>query len=524
MKFYPADARCTRHALIFELPWPAHRSQDVLPYPPPHLIPNGYIPPRVTSVPLPTLDKIVKKKIVDELSLPADTRDQKRARQMRARFELENFIIDQLREQAWALQVEKEESALAKQTARVEALRKRLDGKRKRDENRIKGSGVWSRYEYLSDTEVAQREAEKHAVLTGTRRGGRFRAVEDEEEMLELAKQKARRRKTSADEREEDGDDADAIAEAGNAEQGREEEYGFAASERRPYPAQENANGEWSGRIACLEKAERQRKCDAALSPAHTTAHLMLPRQSEFRKLPFATDHPPSCAPARIQSPIQAEQAHASDTQPSPLTSVTSTNDDQPKRRGRPPGTGKHQRTAAARSTTDSLYTHSNLKGKGKALPLHVITSGIEIPDEIGSPFSSDSPIYLGETASAIASELQPSSTKKRTSVFPVLGGILLPPPHRPGQPSVDSTSRAASGADESPKSTSEGGGVECVLLVSGEDGNPIVFDDDESDRGGIGMREEIDHESSIIQPMTPNTDGHDGSVSLHSAVVPVNA
>ncbi|WWC86217.1 uncharacterized protein L201_001090 [Kwoniella dendrophila CBS 6074] len=201
-RYFEHCARCVRHAFIFELPWPAHKAQDVREYPPSHMIPPGYIPRKISTIALPTLSK--QPKFVKPIeSLPVspgndferiETKAMKRARRLRDQIAAEEFFIESLREAAWSAQEAKEAAIEAKELAhkllletRAKAKLQRAEEKRKRDAKNIKGSGVWSRYAYISEDEILKKEAEKNQVLSGTRRGGRFRAKEDEEEMKKLA-------------------------------------------------------------------------------------------------------------------------------------------------------------------------------------------------------------------------------------------------------------------------------------------------------------------------------------------------
>ncbi|OCF39510.1 hypothetical protein I317_06669 [Kwoniella heveanensis CBS 569] len=196
-RYFDHCARCVRHALIFELPWPAHDNKDVREYPPSHMVPSGYIPRRISTVPLPTLNKAVKqiKPIILPVSPGAETRDMKRARKLREQIQAEEFYIESLREAAWSAQETKEAAIKAQLEAKEEAKRKRIEEKKARDQGKIKGSGVWQRYSYLTDEELKRREEEKHKVLSGTRRGGSFRAAKEEEEMKRLAEERAKKQR-----------------------------------------------------------------------------------------------------------------------------------------------------------------------------------------------------------------------------------------------------------------------------------------------------------------------------------------
>jgi len=177
--------------LIFDLPWPAHRAIDVMDYPPPHLLPPNYLPPRITSVPLPSLSKVPKRPpVLAPQSPPRETREFRRARLFRNLLALEEFTVDQLRLNAWNDQLAKEAIELAKEEAKAKIKREKeeaKEAKKRLDAKTVKGSGVWSRYEYLSVDELKKRTEEKWAVTSGTRRGGTFRDKKDEEEMKKLA-------------------------------------------------------------------------------------------------------------------------------------------------------------------------------------------------------------------------------------------------------------------------------------------------------------------------------------------------
>ncbi|WVQ97338.1 hypothetical protein IAU59_004449 [Kwoniella sp. CBS 9459] len=200
-RYFDHCARCVRHALIFELPWPAHDNKDVREYPPSHMVPSGYIPRRISTVPLPTLNKAPKqiKPVVLPLSPGAETRDMKRARKLREQIQAEEFYVESLREAAWSAQETKEAAIKAQQEAREEAKRKRIEEKKARDQGKIKGSGVWQRYSYLTDEELKKREEEKNKVLSGTRRGGSFRAAKEEAEMKRLAEERAKKQREEED-------------------------------------------------------------------------------------------------------------------------------------------------------------------------------------------------------------------------------------------------------------------------------------------------------------------------------------
>ncbi|WWC58602.1 uncharacterized protein I303_101145 [Kwoniella dejecticola CBS 10117] len=198
-RYFEHCARCIRHAFIFELPWPAHNPKDVREYPPSHLVPPGYIPRKISTIPLPTLSK--QPKYVKPVEVPVspanETKSMRRARMLRNQIAAEEFYIESLRETAWSAQeaheaaIEAKEAAIkAAKEAKEEKRLARIEEKRKRDALNIKGTGVWSRYAYVTEEELKRKEAERNQVLSGTRRGGSFRARKEEEEMKKLAEER----------------------------------------------------------------------------------------------------------------------------------------------------------------------------------------------------------------------------------------------------------------------------------------------------------------------------------------------
>lgn len=160
----------------------------MLDYPPSHLIPAGYIPPRVSSIALPSLDKHRKKHVEPApVSPQGETHAERRARKFRQECAMEDLRIEQLREAAWTAQDTAETQAKAAAQAKVDAKAKKVEEKRLKDQNKIKGSGVWSRYEYIDEAELERRRLARMAVTTGTRRGGRFKppSSDGEEEVEE---------------------------------------------------------------------------------------------------------------------------------------------------------------------------------------------------------------------------------------------------------------------------------------------------------------------------------------------------
>lgn len=217
--------RCVRHSLIFELPWPAHKAQDVLEFPPSHLIPPRWKPFKISSIPLPSLSKkkpsepivpMLKHDYTAADLLPLNKPDRSALR-LRAMIEMQEFMIEQLREEAWAKQLMEEEMAQqladekndaerrrAADRAKREAERiRKLEEKRIQDAGKIKGSGVWSKYEMVSAEEWQRRMDEKNKVTSGTRRGGRFRTADDDAEMRQLAEAQIKRAREKAEREEE---------------------------------------------------------------------------------------------------------------------------------------------------------------------------------------------------------------------------------------------------------------------------------------------------------------------------------
>jgi len=219
--------RCIRHALIFDLPWPAHHSSQVLDYPPSHLIPRGYIPPRVSTIPLPSLEKNRKKHAEPAPVAPqAVSAAEKAAMKFRRYLAFKDLQDGQLHEEAWTTQETIQNQLQAAEQAKIEAREKRLEAKRLLEENKFKGSGIWNRWQYIDDAEHERREAAKHAITTGTRRGRRFKANEDEEEEKRLAEKIAAERRAEARAVETDSDADDEADEDEEAEEEDEEEEG----------------------------------------------------------------------------------------------------------------------------------------------------------------------------------------------------------------------------------------------------------------------------------------------------------
>ena len=382
------------------------------------MIPNGYIPRKISSFPLPSLVKISKKKLnePEPLSPEPDTRDQKFARKLRAEIEKGEFIVEQLREAAWAHQEAKEAAATVAIEAKAEAKRLREEHRRKQNENKIRGSGVWSRYEYLSLEQLKRREEERTKVTSGTRRGGRFRNEDEDGEMRRLAEDRRRMLEGKKIERSS----------------GKEETEGVEEEEKRGEEAQKH-------------EGKAQQDEEKPKTPPRPAAR---PRRSGSGFGPFYVE--PKLADLDIEADATASLIRLLSRSAS--TKMAARRSYQPvestsKRRGRPPGSGHLQRAAAAaaavqaedkarverlnargagyrRRVRPSEPSESTTKGDGEFLaPSNVMTSGIELPelpisaDEGGSPYA-----------------------------YPVVDGILLPPsqPANPPDsefPSVDAAS-----------------------------------------------------------------------------------
>ncbi len=420
--------------MIFDLPWPAHRASDLQVYPPAHLIPNGYIPRKVSSFLLPSLVKISKKKLnePEPISPQADTREQKLARRVRAEIEKEEYIIEQLRQSAFAAQEAREAAAFALVEAREEAKRKREEEKKRRNENKIRGSGVWSRYEYISPEEVRRREEEKYKVTSGTRRGGRFR---DEDGTHEEMRRSAEERRREEEEREKAEKNENETDEDDEAEDGEEEE-----AEGMEDPDERDRGSEEVGEDNPPRAHARPHR-----SGTGTGASYVEPPTDESDPEEEPEHH--STWPRPIFRLLNGRMVISKNAiQWTPMQVVDEVT---PKRRGRPPGSGKLQRAAAAalakaeeeariqrlRSVSNdhdrTPRSHhrtsklSNSKGKTK-IPAHVKTSGIEVSDDL---------------------EFRPKMSAEAS--FPVINEVLLLPskPANPSDsefPSVDAASPEA--------------------------------------------------------------------------------
>jgi hypothetical protein len=183
-RYFDHCPRCTRHAFIFSLPWPAHKSNEVQEYPPSHLIPPNYVPVRISTVPLPSLTKkrimpvaTADPSLAEDGMLPV-TREYRAQLRLRKEIALEEFQVEALREAAWASDMAYQEGldmARMQQEARLEEKRLAREAKKARDAEKVKGSGLWSRYVYITEEEVQRREQERNALTLGTRRGGRYK-------------------------------------------------------------------------------------------------------------------------------------------------------------------------------------------------------------------------------------------------------------------------------------------------------------------------------------------------------------
>lgn len=96
-----------------------------------------------------------------------------RAHRLRKQIEIEEFIVNSLREAAWSVQEAKE---LA-QEAKEEAKRKKKEEKMRLDALRIKGNGIWQRYEYVDEEELKRKQEAMWRVEPGTTRRGTVRKI-----------------------------------------------------------------------------------------------------------------------------------------------------------------------------------------------------------------------------------------------------------------------------------------------------------------------------------------------------------
>jgi len=196
------------------------------------MIPVGYVPKRVSTIPLPTLSKKKPEPIPEPpQTLPALSKVQKAQWEFRRAIEVSEYLIELLRNEAWSQQEAEEQAVWARveqaeqaKKRREEARAKKMEEKRKRDANKIKGSGVWSKYEYVTAEELERRIQEKNMVTSGTRRGGRFRGAEEEEAMKALAEEKRQREEAKRRKREARAEERLRLLRAGHAVERDEEE------------------------------------------------------------------------------------------------------------------------------------------------------------------------------------------------------------------------------------------------------------------------------------------------------------
>nr|ODN98688.1 hypothetical protein L204_02652 [Cryptococcus depauperatus CBS 7855] len=201
-RYFDHCQRCVRHALVFELPWPARRPQDVQEYPPAHLVPSGFIPRKILTVPLPSLSKTprIKTPAVQQSSV-AESHHEKRARRLREEIEAETFFIESLREAAWSVQ----ESREAAREAKEEERKRRREEKMRLDATRIKGQGIWSRYEYITEEEFRKKQEEIWIVEPGSsRRCASKRDTEEEIERRKRVKEMLEQRKKNREAKKKD--------------------------------------------------------------------------------------------------------------------------------------------------------------------------------------------------------------------------------------------------------------------------------------------------------------------------------
>lgn len=199
--------RCVRHAMIFLMPWPAHRRADIREYPPEHLVPRGYLPLKISNYVLPTYlprPKLLVNNTVDlaqqhaneraaalqQLNALPDSREHRQARSRVNDAERNEYLFSQAALRAWTLEEDKRRQKQLQAEARERAKLQRAETKRRMNEGKEKGVGVWARYEVESEQERESRMNKKYQFVTGTRSGRKIRQVsEDEAEIDELARQ-----------------------------------------------------------------------------------------------------------------------------------------------------------------------------------------------------------------------------------------------------------------------------------------------------------------------------------------------
>lgn len=120
-------------------------------------------------------------------------------RKYRKERETAEFEEHTLRSIGWQAQLSLEEAKLAKEKAaeakiqaRENAAKARAERKAKLNEGKIMGTGLWQRYAIVTEEEMERRIRERNEVVSGTRRGGRFRASDEDEEMRKLAEKRVR--------------------------------------------------------------------------------------------------------------------------------------------------------------------------------------------------------------------------------------------------------------------------------------------------------------------------------------------
>lgn len=375
--------RCYRHAIVFQLPWPAHRAQDVREYPPVHLIPPGYWPRKVTSVALPSLNPVRSKKnaIEAEPTQPAyeqvlipESREMRRARNFRLAIEREECVIEQLRVAAWEQQETRELAAIAAQERRDAAKKAREEAKRKRNEGKIRGSGLWQRYEYQPVEEIEKRIRERTTVVSGTRRGGRYRQDSDEEDLARRAQEalnadlrrekeqqernRRYRKKGQADSSDDDEEELENARDEKAASASLEPTQAAAApvAETKPQ-VRLGLSSRLPGRTPDVKETPSPRSIKQ--SPQSVSGGgVRRTRATETIDLTAISDSEEDAkavAKARAQrlpaqpAPITPSPARAS-VNPSPAPSGATTDSPASRRkRGRPPGTGYRQKREAKR-------------------------------------------------------------------------------------------------------------------------------------------------------------------------------
>lgn len=206
--FFDYCDRCLRHALIFEMHWPARREEEIDDYPPRHLIPPNHPVRRITSLPVPSLSKAPRTRKDPTPSPPrrlresGEDKETRRVRERLSREEAKRRRLEMERQKAaeaearyqaelQAKEILKQEAARIRAEAKAEARRIKAEEKKRREETALKGVGLWSRYEYRTAEEERAIQERKNMLTSGTRRGKSFRAASDEEEMARLAEEKA---------------------------------------------------------------------------------------------------------------------------------------------------------------------------------------------------------------------------------------------------------------------------------------------------------------------------------------------